>query len=107
MSDYLSVATAPKTATFQMRINPQIKEKVENIYAKCGLTLTDAINIFLQQSINTEGMPMLVTTNSKEAIREQAVNLLMAELQKGELSASNRNDWISHEALLAEFGVEK
>ena len=48
----LNVATAPKNGTFQMRINPDIKEQVERIYANCGMTLTDAINTFLQQSIN-------------------------------------------------------
>ena len=35
-----NVATAPKTGTFQMRINPHIKERVENIYAASGMTLT-------------------------------------------------------------------
>ena len=106
MSEYISVANAPKTATFQMRINPDVKAKVEDIYAHCGLTLTDAINIFIQQSINMEGMPMLVTQNSKEIVREQAINLLMAELQKGELSAQNREDWISQEDILAELGID-
>ena len=107
MSEYISVANAPKTATFQMRINPEIKEKVEDIYAHCGLTLTDAINIFIQQSINMGGMPMLVTQNSKEAVREQAINMLMAELRKGELSAKNREDWVSQEDILAEFGINE
>ncbi len=106
MADYISVANAPKTATFQMRINPEIKERVESIYAHCGLTLTDAINIFIQQSINMEGMPLIVTQNSKDAIREQAINLLMSQLRKGELSAADPKDWISEDDMLAEFGAE-
>ena len=65
----LTVATAPKTSTFQMRINPEIKAQVEGIYAQCGMTLTDAINAFIQQSINVEGMPFLVTANSKQALK--------------------------------------
>ncbi|MBQ6421157.1 MAG: phosphatase [Clostridia bacterium] len=79
---------------------------VEDIYAHCGLTLTDAINIFIQQSINFEGMPLLVTQNSKDVIREQAIGILMAELRKGELSAANSEDWISEKEILAEFGVD-
>ena len=71
MSDYLSVANSPKTATFQMRINPEIKNCVEDIYARCGMTLTDAINVFIQQTINTEGLPLIVTQNSKDALKEQ------------------------------------
>lgn len=106
MENKLTVATAPKTATFQMRINPEIKERIECIYANCGMTLTDAINAFLQQSLNVEGLPFLVTQNSREAIKEQAVSLLMKELKKGETSAKTENDWISEEKLLAELGVE-
>lgn len=106
MSDFLSVANSPKTTTFQMRINPEVKECVENIYARCGMTLTDAINVFIQQSINAEGMPLIVTQNSKEAIKEQAVAILMNELKKGESSVKTEKDWISEEDILSEFGVD-
>ena len=106
MSDYLSVANSPKTATFQMRINPEIKNCVEDIYARCGMTLTDAINVFIQQTINTEGLPIIVTQNSKEALKEQAISILMKELKKGELSVKSDNDLISEEEILSEFGVE-
>ena len=95
----LTVATAPKTSTFQMRINPEIKAQVEGIYAQCGMTLTDAINAFIQQSINVEGMPFLVTAN-----REQAISQLMIELDKGEKAPAD--DSISEEDILKEFGIE-
>ena len=68
------------------------------------MTLTDAVNIFIQQSINVEGLPFLVTQSSKEALREQAVTLLMAELKKGENSVRIDADWVSEEEMLAEFG---
>lgn len=95
-----NVTTAPKTGTFQMRINPQIKERVENIYAASGMTLTDAINTFIQQSINVEGLPFIVTKNSKEALRQQAIAQLMIELKKGEDSVKNEADWIPEEEIL-------
>ena len=100
----LTVATAPKTSTFQMRINPEIKAQVEEIYAQCGMTLTDAINAFIQQSINVEGMPFLVTANSKQALREQAISQLMIELDKGEKAPADES--ISEEDILKEFGIE-
>ena len=71
MVEMLNVATAPKDTTFQARINSDIKKRVEAIYAKTGMTLTDAFNTFIQQSINVEGLPFLVTSNSKEILREQ------------------------------------
>ena len=102
MAQTLTVATAPKTATFQMRINPEIKTAVEEVFARCGMTLTDAINIFIQQSLNAEGMPMLVTTNSKDAMREQAIQMLTADLEKGEASA--KKGIYTQEDILREFG---
>ena len=44
MATNLNVAMAPKDSTFQVRINSDIKKKVEEIYAKTGMTLTDAFN---------------------------------------------------------------
>lgn len=106
MTEELFVVTAPKTSTFQMRINPEIKTRVEAIYAACGMTLTDAINAFLQQSINVKGLPFVVTQNSKEALREQAISCLMAELKKGEDSVRSEEDWIPEEEMWKEFEVE-
>lgn len=57
----INVATAPKTATFQMRINPEIKQEAENVFSNYGLSLTEAFNIFLQQSLNSNGFPFLLS----------------------------------------------
>ena len=102
----ISVATAPKTSFFQMRINPEVKQLVEDIYAQCGMTLTDAINIFIQQSINADGMPMIITTDSKEAVKQQAIGILMSELKKGEETAKSLSDYISQDEIKAEFGIK-
>ena len=106
MANNINVANAPKTDMFHMRINPEVKKTVEAIYANAGMTLTDAINVFIQQSINVEGLPFLITQNSKEALREQAIAHLMLELKKGEDSAKTESDWISGEEILAEFDLK-
>ena len=54
----MNIVDAPKTGTFQMRINPEVKKQVESLYAKCGMTLTDAVNAFFQQSLNVGGLPL-------------------------------------------------
>ena len=84
----LNVAMAPKDSTFQLRINSEIKKAVEDIYAKTGMTLTDAINTFIQQSINMEGLPFIVTKNSKEALKR-----------------ADREGWIAADDLEKELGV--
>ena len=104
MSEVLNVAFAPKDATFQVRINSQIKKTVEEIYAKAGMTLTDAFNTFIQQSLNVEGLPFLVTQNSKEVLREQAIAILMKELERAEERA-DKEGWIDADELERELGV--
>ncbi len=104
MSSNLNVAVAPKDSTFQVRINSEIKKTVEEIYAKTGMTLTDAFNTFIQQSLNVEGLPFIVTKNSKEALREQAVAMLMMDLKRAEERA-DKEGWIDAEELEADLGV--
>ena len=104
MAKVLNVVTAPKDTTFQVRINSEIKKTVEAIYARTGMTLTDAFNTFLQQSINVEGLPFLVTQNSKEVMREQAIALLMMDLKRAEERA-DREGWIDANDLAKELGV--
>ena len=104
MAGNLIVAMAPKDTTFQVRINSEIKKTVEEIYARTGMTLTDAFNTFIQQSINVEGLPFLVTQNSKEALKEQALAKLMLDLKRAEERA-DREGWIDADDLERELGV--
>ena len=104
MSDVLKVATAPKDSTFQVRMNSEIKRTVEAIYAKTGMTLTDAFNVFIQQSINVEGLPFLVTSNSKDMLKQQAIAVLMNDLKQAEERA-DKEGWIDASVLEKELGV--
>ena len=64
-----------KDSTFQMRINSEIKSSLEELYGKCGLTMTDAVNCFFQQSLNQGGMPIMMTNN-------ESFNRLFTYLEK-------------------------
>ena len=37
MNQAYNVSSAPKTTTFQMRMNPEIKQRAEQLYASYGL----------------------------------------------------------------------
>ncbi len=99
------VTSAPKTTTFQMRINPEIKQRVEEIYARQGLTFTDAVNIFIQQSLNMEGLPFLASPENEAYMKAKAMRRLMAEVQQGWDSAE-RDGWVSEEDAYRVLGVE-
>ena len=101
----INVAIAPKTATFQMRINPDIKQQVEEIYAQQGLSFTDAVNIFIQQSLNMGGLPFLASSENEEYMKAKAMRRLMAEVQKGWDSAE-RDGWVSEEDAYRQLGIE-
>ena len=46
-----------KTATINMRIEPTIKAQAETVFSSFGISVTDAINIFLHASIMEGGFP--------------------------------------------------
>ena len=103
--------TQPKTGTFQMRINPEIKAQVEQNYEKSGLTLTvHAISCFLQQSINDEAVSRLLLNQHnylKEALRNVAIAQLMTEIRKGRDSVKTESDWVSEEEMRAKLGIDE
>ena len=49
-----------KTANLNIRIDPKTKEAAEKLFANFGITTTDAINIFLHQSLLSGGLPFSV-----------------------------------------------
>lgn len=79
----MDIVSSAKTDMFRMRINPDIRRELERVYAKNGLTLTDAVNVFFQQSLNTGGFPFQVTENNAEMMKAKALNRLMKELDEG------------------------
>ena len=46
-----------KTANLNIRIEPEIKASAEKLFASFGITITDAVNIFLHKAIMEGGIP--------------------------------------------------
>jgi len=46
-----------KSANLNIRIDPATKENAEKLFSNFGITVTDAINIFLHQSLLAGGLP--------------------------------------------------
>ena len=49
-----------------LSINKYAKEKAKEIFSKYGLSLSDAVNIFLFQSIYTKGIPFKIEIPNEE-----------------------------------------
>ena len=52
-----NVINDQKDDVFRIHMNSEIKNELEEVFAKNGLTLTDAVNVFFQQVLNTGGFP--------------------------------------------------
>lgn len=79
----MDVVSSVKTDMFRMRINPEIRSRLERVYAQNGLSLTDAVNVFFQQSLNAGGLPFQVTEDNAALIQAKALSRLMKELEAG------------------------
>lgn len=43
--------------TIQSRVKPELKQQAEAVFDAIGLSIGDAIRLFLQQSVNIGGLP--------------------------------------------------
>ena len=50
-----------KTATLNLRINPDVKKSAENILSQLGVPMATAVDMFLKQISLTGGIPFPVT----------------------------------------------
>jgi DNA-damage-inducible protein J len=46
-----------KTTNINIRTEPEIKQRVENLFSQFGITVSDAVNIFFHQSLMQGGLP--------------------------------------------------
>ena len=98
-----NIFSSAKTDLFRIRINPVLRKQLEDVYGKNGLTLTDAVNVFFQQSLNAGGFPFEVNENNAEIIKAKAMARLMKELKAAQEDATIH----SEDEVYAMFGVEK
>ena len=57
----MEVKAMGKTATLNLRVNPEVKEKAEEILKSLGVPMSTAIDIYLNQISLTGGIPFAVS----------------------------------------------
>lgn len=50
-----------KTATLNLRVNPMVKQHAEDVLARLGISMSTAIDIYLNQIYLTGGIPFPIT----------------------------------------------
>ena len=79
-----------KTALITIRIEPEIKAEAEKLYASFGLNLSDAVNMFIHQSLLVKGLPFELKIPEFKgefslddgSFREESVSLSIEEIRK-------------------------
>jgi len=65
--------------TVQVRITPELKKEAEAVFKAMGMKTSEAIRLFLQQAVNSGGLPFQPTAKQPNAATREA----MKELEKG------------------------
>ena len=86
-----------KTATLNLRVNPQLKSRAESVLSQLGIPMSTAIDMYLNQIVLIGGIPFAVTLPKvPEAVNADVMtnDELKAKLLKGydDIDAGNVND---------------
>ena len=58
-------------ANINIRVDGDVKNKAQDIFAALGMDMTTAINIFLRQAIRTNGIPFELVTEEPPSVNRQ------------------------------------
>ena len=88
------VINVAKSASMYIRIDPQVKSDVEKIYSQYGMSITDAINVFLYQSRNIGGLPFdLRPAKPDERIGAKSAKGILKNYANPSLAAQEKGAW--------------
>jgi DNA-damage-inducible protein J len=90
-----------KTATLSVRVDPKVKSDAETVYSRYGLSLGDAVNVFLHQSLNVGGLPFDLRLDIPNAVTVAAMTEGDEIIQR--VKSTGKVRFKSAEALLADL----
>ncbi|MCL2826593.1 MAG: type II toxin-antitoxin system RelB/DinJ family antitoxin [Eggerthellaceae bacterium] len=64
----------PRSAVLNVRIEPEVKADAEKLFGSFGLTVTDAVNVFLRQSLMHGGFPFEIVRYRPNAVTQEAID---------------------------------
>ncbi|MDW7655583.1 MAG: type II toxin-antitoxin system RelB/DinJ family antitoxin [Bacillota bacterium] len=83
-----------KSASMYIRIDPQVKAEVETIYSRYGMSITDAINVFLYTSRIVGGLPFDLRPPAPNAETLEAIKEGDEIIKSGKVRFSGANDML-------------
>ena len=98
-----------KTATLNLRVNPEVKQRAEEVLKSLGMPMSTAIDIYLNQISLTGGIPFAVTLPKAPAnidATQMTAEEIHAKLGRGYQDAMEGRTRDAREAFAA-FRAEK
>ena len=91
-----------KTANINIRIEPEVKSTVDGIFSHFGITVADAVNIFLHKVIIVGGMPFDLTLPK---YNEETLTAMQEarDIASGKINAKS---YVSVKEMVAEIDAE-
>lgn len=65
---------AKADTSMTIRMNSEVKQQAQQIFADIGMDMTTAINVFLRQAIRYKGFPFEVTLNNPNDVTLAAMD---------------------------------
>ena len=89
-----------KTATLNLRVNPTVKQRAEDVLSRLGIPMSTAIDMYLNQISLTGGIPFTVALpKAPQSINADMMSVeeIHAELQEGydDIKAGRVQDAVS------------
>jgi DNA-damage-inducible protein J len=75
-----------KTADLHIRVTPEIKADAEGLFSLLGITVTDAVTMFLHQALLSDGLPFEVKLPRYNAETEAAMQEAR-DIESGKIKA--------------------
>jgi len=88
------VISVAKTANMYIRIDPQVKADVEAIYSRYGMSITDAVNVFLYTSRNVGGLPFDLRPSAPNVETLEAIREGNKIIESGKTRFTNADDML-------------
>lgn len=79
-----------KTANINLRIEPEVKKEAELLFNSFGISVTDAINIFIRTSLMEGGFPFQIKQPRYNHETEMAMNEAR-KIMNGEIKSKSYN----------------
>lgn len=92
-----------RTAELRMRVDLDAKEEAAIIYKRWGLSLADAVNMFLHETVHVGGLPFEL--KPKHKFNWDSPDLVKPDPATGAIVLPAEMDWPEDEGLYDEYAA--